>query len=115
MALAISLAACAPSGERSEEPSTTANTEPTADDMATNLAGTEWVLASLHGRTLEGPNIILEIVEDQPYTRFSGDAVCNSYSGRNVATDDSAVEINTIESTAVGCPGTSNGLTTMLR
>lgn len=73
--------------------------------VASDLVGTEWVLVSLRNRALpEDAAITLKIEADDPYTKFVGDAICNGYGARNVATEKGAVEINSIESSAVGCP-----------
>lgn len=72
---------------------------------ALDLVGTEWVLVSLRGRALpDGGRITLNIEGDHPYTKFVGDAVCNGYGARNVAIQEGEVEINVVESSAVGCP-----------
>lgn len=66
---------------------------------------------SLRGRSLpEDVKITLAFEADDPYTKFVGHAVCNGYGGRNVATQDGAVEINTFESSAVGCGTEDNRL-----
>ncbi len=88
-----------PRDELSVERESTSSTGP-------DLVGTEWVLVSLRGRTLsEDAEITLEIKADDPYTVFGGHAICNGYGGRNVATEYGAVEINTLDSTLIGCPG----------
>lgn len=64
------------------------------------------MLVSPGGRTLpEAVEIALEIENDDPYAKFVGDAICNGYGARNIATEKGVVEINAIESSAVGCPG----------
>lgn len=71
-----------------------------------DLVGTEWILVLLRDRDLpENAEITLKIENDDPYTKFVGDAICNGYGARNVAPERGFVEINTIESSAVSCPG----------
>lgn len=95
-------AACVPSAQSPGEMSIATRTA--SDESNSGLAGTEWILASLAGHEIpESAEISLKIENDPPYTRFRGDAVCNSYGGRNVATEDGIVEINAVERTAVGC------------
>lgn len=96
------LTACGPPVKSSDEPSGAAET--TQDESEPGLAGTEWVLALLGDREIpDGVEITLKVEDDPPYTKFNGNAVCNIYGGRNVATEDGVVEINTFESSAVGC------------
>lgn len=78
---------------------------------ATSLAGTEWVLVSLRECGLpDEARITLHTEDDSPYTKFVGDAICNSYGARNVATEKEKVEINAVESSTVGCGENGNRL-----
>jgi heat shock protein HslJ len=105
LALAVLLAGCgragdpnAPTNTRSSKPP-----EPTGDEPS-ELAGTGWELVSARGRGLpEDVEITLTFEPDDPYTKFAGRAVCNGYGGRNVATGKGEVEINVVQSSAVGC------------
>lgn len=94
--------ACVSSAGSPGETSAVERTAP--DEGRPELAGTEWVLTSLGSREVpDDTDITLKVADDAPYTKFGGDAVCNSYGGRNVATEDGVMEINAVESTAVGC------------
>lgn len=101
--------ACETPAASPDEASTSMETSPI--EKPSELAGTEWVLKSLGDREVpDDIEITLEIEDDSPYTKFNGDAVCNIYAGWNVATEDGVVEINTFESTAVGCGTDGNRL-----
>jgi heat shock protein HslJ len=96
-------AACVPSAESPEGTSTATKTAP--DESSSELGRTEWVLTSFGDREIipYDIEITLNVEDDSPYTKFGGRAACNVYGGRNVATEDGVVEINGVESSAVGC------------
>lgn len=108
-ALALTaLAACGSSTVSSDEISTVAESVP--GESAPDLAGTEWVLVFLAGHEMPDGEITLRVEDDPPYTKFDGNAVCNAYGGRNVATEEGVVEIDTFASSAVGCGSDGNRL-----
>jgi heat shock protein HslJ len=64
------------------------------------LPGTRWVLASLQGQPLlPGTRVNLEF-EEQSFGGFTG---CNYYGGAYAATDEGALQIPSMEVTAIGC------------
>ncbi len=108
----ITLASRGQPDEQSSESSTTKNTEPPAkkeptrieglpSDIAEDLVGTEWVLASLHSYPLpDGTNITLNMDKDG----IGGSSGCNSYRGK-ATMEEGALKARDIQSTAKGCKG----------
>lgn len=73
-----------------------------------DLIGIEWRLTYLRGQEPLGEaKISLQVENRDPLQIFGGQGGCNGYGATNLADKVGEVEINAVESTAIGCPGST--------
>jgi len=95
-------AACARAPEQKTEPTAVAAPEPAEPQAAgLDLAGTEWVVASLAGVALDGD--VHPTVTFDAEGRISGSAGCNRYGGR-YALEGEAIAVGHLGATQMACP-----------
>lgn len=112
LVLAITLAACGQSDDRSGASSSTIDTEPspkkeptylekTTGNVASELDGIGWILVSLYDQgPLSGTNITLNITGDG----IEGSTGCNRYASNSVTVSGGELKIRRNSSTKIGCP-----------
>jgi len=100
--LVIMSTACARAPEREAEPTVMAAPEPAEPQAAgLDLAGTEWVVATLAGVVLHGdvrPTVAFDVEG-----RIAGSAGCNRYGGK-YALEDGAIAVGHLGATQMACP-----------